>query len=176
MWSDKKHIFHERWKKIINYFVEKTFSVSEGALLETLKLFFCKMKMHPDFLVLYSKHYLYKTTSVHCSGKNLELVRNKFFMDFTKKIIKHFAEKNISFFNRAPSDTQKVFFNKIIYYFFFNISEKCVLYQFSIFISAIHWCCQKLLLFSVKYFKICICKIFLAASFFFTTLFFLLLK
>ena len=132
MWSDKKHIFHERWKKIINYFVKKTFSVSEGALLETLKLFFWKMKMHPDFLVLYSKHYLYKTTSVHCSGKNLELVRNKFFMDFTKKIIKHFAEKNISFFNRAPSDTLKKNLNKIIYYFFsiFAKSVFCINSQF----------------------------------------------
>ena len=38
-------LFMDVEKKIINYFAEKkTFSVSEGALLNTLKLFFGKMK------------------------------------------------------------------------------------------------------------------------------------
>ena len=43
-WIDTKNTFHGCWNKIINYFAEKTFSVSEGALLNTLKIFFGKMK------------------------------------------------------------------------------------------------------------------------------------
>ena len=37
-------------EKIISYFAQKkTFSVSEGALLNTLQLLFCKIKLHADF-------------------------------------------------------------------------------------------------------------------------------
>ena len=60
-------------KKII--LPKNTFSVSEGAPLKTLKFFFGKMKNACGFLVFYSKNYIYETTSVHCSGKNLELVK-----------------------------------------------------------------------------------------------------
>ena len=79
----------------------------------------------------------------------------------------HFAEKSFSVFNGAPSDTLKVSFGEIIYYFFFNIHEKCVLYQFKNFISTIHWCCQKIWFISVKYFKISISKSFMRPHFFF---------
>ena len=49
-----------------NKFVcQKNFCVSEGALLNTLKLFLAKWKMHADFEVHYSKNYLFVTTSVH---------------------------------------------------------------------------------------------------------------
>ena len=56
--------------------------MSEGAILNTLNFFFpAKRKMHADLLVLYSKNYLIVTTSVHCLGKNIELLKNLFFMD-----------------------------------------------------------------------------------------------
>ena len=54
-----------------------------------------------------------------------------------KKIIKHFSEKSFSVFKMTPSDTIKVFFDKIIHYFFL-IQEKFFFYQFMIFISKIH--------------------------------------
>ena len=54
---------------------------------------------------------------MHFSGRNLELVKHKFFIKVEKKI-KHFAEKSFSLFNTAPSDTLKDFFGKIIYYYF----------------------------------------------------------
>ena len=73
--------------------------------------------MHADFLVLYSKNYLCVTMLVHCSGKNLELVEKIIYHDVEKKVIKHFAEKSFSVFNRAPSDKLTVFFANIFYYF-----------------------------------------------------------
>ena len=59
-WNDTKHTFHACWKIIINYFSKKTFSVSEGALLNILKNF-SEMKGENRFLVLYSKNYLFVT-------------------------------------------------------------------------------------------------------------------
>ena len=61
--------------------------------IEHTKTFFsAKCKMQEDFLVLYCKIDLFKTTSVHVLGKNLKLVK-KIFMDVEKKIINHFAKK-----------------------------------------------------------------------------------
>ena len=74
--------------------------------------------MHADFVVHYSKNYLFVKTSVHCLDKNIEFVKNKFFMDVKKKIIKHVANKSFSVFNRSPSDTQKVFFCNILFFIF----------------------------------------------------------
>ena len=62
-------------KKFINYFAKNTFSVSEGALFNTLKLCSTKWKLHADVYVLYSKNYLFVTTSVFCVG-DAELFQN----------------------------------------------------------------------------------------------------
>ena len=45
-------------------------------------------------------------------------------MDFERKVIKHFAEKSFSVFNRAPLSTLKNFFGKIVYYNVFKTSMK----------------------------------------------------
>ena len=70
--------------------------------------------------------------------------------------------------NKAPSDTQKVFFLQNYLLFFFNVHEKCffLLYQFNIFIWKILWCCQKISFISVKYLKICTNKSFMRPRFF----------
>ena len=88
--------------------------------------------MHADFEVHLSKNNLFVTTSVHFLFKNLELVKNNFFKVVErKKIITYFAGKSFSVSNRALSDTLKVFFlSAKLFIFFFNINEKCVLYQF----------------------------------------------
>ena len=70
------------------------FNLSEGALLNTLKLFCCKMKSECKFFLCFTvKMTFFFTTSGHCFGKNLELVLNKFFMNVEKKIIQLFAER-----------------------------------------------------------------------------------
>ena len=78
----------------------------------------------------------------------------------------HFADQSFSELNKAPTDTLKVLFCKVIYYLFFNVHEKYVLYQFKNFLWKIFWCCQKILSISVKYFKICISKSFMRPRFF----------
>ena len=57
--------------------------------------------------------------------------------------------------------TQKKFFLPNNSIFFFNVHERWVLYQFKIIFSTINWCGQEILFISVKYFKICIRKIFM---------------
>ena len=49
---------------------------------------------------------------------------------------------------------------------FFNIHEKCVLYQFKKIFSPIHWCCQQNIIYFLKYFRICISKSFMRPQFF----------
>ena len=58
-----------------------------------------------------------------------------------------------SVFNRAPSNTIKKII-KIIYYFFSNNHEKCIWYQFKIFSTKMHWCCQEKEIYSVMHWKI----------------------
>ena len=81
----------------------------------------------------------------------------------------HFAEKSFSVFNREPSHSLKVFsssfFRQNILLFFFNVHEKCVLYQFKYFISTIHRCCHKILFISVMNIRICISKSFMRSRF-----------
>ena len=59
--------------------------MSEGALLNTLKLFFGKMKSECEFVRDLLCNDLFVTTSVYYFGKNHELVKNLFFMDVEKK-------------------------------------------------------------------------------------------
>ena len=73
--------------------------------------------MHANLFELHSKNYIFATRSVYCLRKNIELVQKLFFLA-VEKIIKHFAEKSFRVFNRTPSDTIKVLFGKIIYYYF----------------------------------------------------------
>ena len=80
-------------------------------------------------------------------------------------------KKSLSFFNRAPSDTLKVFFGKIIYYFFststtsmFCINSRFLFRKYTDVI-------KKVLFISVKYFKICISKSFMRPRFLLFTLY-----
>ena len=73
-------------KKIIDYFAEIFFSVSEGALLITLKFFFGKMKNACGFFGALQ----FKLPFCIIWVKILLWLKNKFFIN-VKKIIKHFA-------------------------------------------------------------------------------------
>ena len=87
-----------------------------------------------------------------------------------KKNNKTFCQKKFNFFNRAPSDTLKVFFGKDIYYFFsmfvksvFCINSKILFQQYTDFVKNYY-------LFLKNYFKICISKSFMRPCFFLFTL------
>ena len=86
---------------------KNTFSVSEGAPLKTLKLFFWQNEKYMRIFWCFTvKITFMKQHQCIVRVKILNWLRNKFFMDVEKKI-KHFAKKKICFFNRAPSDTLK---------------------------------------------------------------------
>ena len=96
-WIQSKNPFHGRWKKIINDFAKKTFSVSEGALFSRLKLWSVNWKIHADVKVLYSKNYLFLTTSVDFLVENLEFVKTKNFIGVVKQWHKtKLVEKSVS--------------------------------------------------------------------------------
>ena len=151
-------------KKItIKYFAwKKKFSLCEGDLLNTLKLFSAKWKMHADFLVLYSINHIFVTRSV---PKNIELVQKLFFMDDAKKNKKFGKKKNLCVQLDTFRHTKRFFWQNNLL-LFFNIHEKCVLYQFKKFIITIHWCRQQNIIYSVKYFRIGNCKSFMRPRFF----------
>ena len=95
-------------------------------LVEHTKTFFlAKWKMHANFLMFYSKNYIFVTKLLHWSGKNIgwKIICHGCW----KRIIKHLAKKSFRVFNRTPSDTVKQMRQYNLLLFFFNIHEKWVL-------------------------------------------------
>ena len=128
MWIDTKHSFHGCWKIIINYFAEekKTFSVSEGVKLNTLKLFLQNVLLF--FFATSMKNFFFNQFNIFMRTMHWSCYKNVIFTVKHQKISLQFLFSWIFFcvFSRSSSRTLKVFFGKIFYYFFFY--KKCVLY------------------------------------------------
>ena len=117
--------WHFIWE-IKELFENSAFSVSEGVLLNTLKLFSAKCFL--IFLNIYQK--LFWTNSIFFANNALILFQKyNFYCKAPKKFHAFLIlpKKSFSVFNRAPSHTLKVFFSKI-FYFFFSMSITSVFY------------------------------------------------
>ena len=122
----KIHILWELKKNNINL-ADKIIIMFEDSLLNTLKQIVVKIKLHMDGKVLHSENYvnaflglkswLSKTCTFH--GCVINYKKN--------------CRKKLIMFNMAPKTKLTVLFGKIIYYYFFNLPKKCILYHFKIF-------------------------------------------
>ena len=144
--------------------------MSEGALLKKLIIFSAKC-----FIIFFQhpwKNYFLPIQDFYRNNELMKFYKYNFYCKASKNSHAFFIlQKKVLVSSIGHHQTHWKFFRQNYLSLFFYVCEKCVFYEFKIFISTIHWCWQIISLISLKYLKICISEIFMRPRFLLTTLY-----